>query len=329
VQIRDGKAEGGLSMRTKLATAFTCGALAIGLIARPAQSAVQYYDIYYNLFYSQTTAAPPLGYFSANFTARIIAQPGDILTAAFSPLGADPIALSELSPAYFAFQDNFVTDAQLLNRYTPGPYTFFVTGGFLGNQNGQISRLGAPFWCEAIPAFTPESFGAMQNVDASRDFSAGFNTFVAPAPANVGLTVFAVFDGSNAVAYIAPLPPDFGSVTIPAGTLARGHNYVAVLYFSSRIQTATPEFNGTTEIIGFDRITSAPLITRRACVGDLNSDGLVDDSDFVLFVVGYNLLDCADPAMPAGCLADLNVDGSVDDADFVIFVPAYNDLVCP
>ncbi|MBX3387919.1 MAG: hypothetical protein KF691_00540 [Phycisphaeraceae bacterium] len=66
-----------------------------------------------------------------------------------------------------------------------------------------------------------------------------------------------------------------------------------------------------------------------ACPGDLNGDGLVEDTDFVIFVAAYNILDCADPSMPAGCPADLNSDGFVDDADFVLFVAAYNDLICP
>lgn len=64
------------------------------------------------------------------------------------------------------------------------------------------------------------------------------------------------------------------------------------------------------------------------CPADLNHDGFVDDSDFVIFVGAYNILDCADPGMPAGCPADLNGDGVVDDADFVVFVVAYNKLVC-
>ena len=63
--------------------------------------------------------------------------------------------------------------------------------------------------------------------------------------------------------------------------------------------------------------------------GDLNSDGQVDDSDFSIFVVGYDMLDCADPNMTPGCPADLNNDGLVDDADFSIFVVAYNELLCP
>jgi hypothetical protein len=65
------------------------------------------------------------------------------------------------------------------------------------------------------------------------------------------------------------------------------------------------------------------------CSGDMNLDGQVDDSDFVLFATAYNILDCADPAMPAGCPSDLNNDGFVDDADFVLFADAYNNLICP
>ncbi|MBY0113064.1 MAG: hypothetical protein K2Y21_09595 [Phycisphaerales bacterium] len=65
------------------------------------------------------------------------------------------------------------------------------------------------------------------------------------------------------------------------------------------------------------------------CIGDLNNDGFVDDSDFVLFASAYNLLVCSDPAMPYPCPADFNSDGGVDDTDFVAFASAYNDLICP
>ncbi|MGH7243324.1 MAG: hypothetical protein ACREJD_07895 [Phycisphaerales bacterium] len=64
------------------------------------------------------------------------------------------------------------------------------------------------------------------------------------------------------------------------------------------------------------------------CRADLNNDGYVDDSDFVIFVYSYNILDCTDFAMPYGCPADLNSDTVVDDADFVFFVTAYNTLIC-
>ncbi|MBY0113770.1 MAG: hypothetical protein K2Y21_13200 [Phycisphaerales bacterium] len=61
-------------------------------------------------------------------------------------------------------------------------------------------------------------------------------------------------------------------------------------------------------------------IHHRSCDADLNGDGVVDDSDFVIFAGAYNnLLDT---------FADFNFDNITDDSDFVIFAGAYNDLLC-
>lgn len=66
-----------------------------------------------------------------------------------------------------------------------------------------------------------------------------------------------------------------------------------------------------------------------SCPADFNDDGIVDDSDFVLFASMYDILLCSAPEMPSDCPADLNGDLQVDDLDFVIFVDAYNELLCP
>jgi len=57
------------------------------------------------------------------------------------------------------------------------------------------------------------------------------------------------------------------------------------------------------------------------CPGDFNGDGIVDDTDFTIFVGYYNTL--LDPR------GDLNGDGVTEDADFSVFVGSYNALVCP
>lgn len=67
----------------------------------------------------------------------------------------------------------------------------------------------------------------------------------------------------------------------------------------------------------------------RICWGDLNCDGHVDDNDFVLFALGYDILQCSSPEMPALCPADLNADNLVDDLDFAVFAVAYDTLLCP
>lgn len=78
---------------------------------------------------------------------------------------------------------------------------------------------------------------------------------------------------------------------------------------------------------------SDPFIVRfRAgvpCPADLNADGVVEDSDFTIFVSAYNTLDCSDPSMTFGCPSDLNQDGFVDDGDFGLFVQLYDGLLCP
>ncbi|MBL8875828.1 MAG: hypothetical protein JNM86_08545 [Phycisphaerae bacterium] len=62
-------------------------------------------------------------------------------------------------------------------------------------------------------------------------------------------------------------------------------------------------------------------IRHKPCPGDLNGDGQVDDSDFVMFAGYYDAL--VDPR------GDLNGDGLTEDNDFVIFASSYDALVCP
>ncbi|MGH7243289.1 MAG: immunoglobulin domain-containing protein [Phycisphaerales bacterium] len=73
---------------------------------------------------------------------------------------------------------------------------------------------------------------------------------------------------------------------------------------------------------------TTPVVPFILCRADFNCDGGVDDTDFIDFVIAYNILDCADPTMTAGCPADLNTDALVDDGDFTVFVQAYNRLLC-
>lgn len=120
----------------------------------------------------------------------------------------------------------------------------------------------------------------------------------------------------------------YGAGHVLLDTYTHNHNPAQVGFFGVISDVAITSLRWSTSIgrfinTGYDNIRIGSV-----CVGDLNHDGLVDDSDFVVFVGAYNVLDCADPAMPVGCPADLNADGFVDDADFVAFVAAYEKLVC-
>jgi len=63
------------------------------------------------------------------------------------------------------------------------------------------------------------------------------------------------------------------------------------------------------------------IIDWPSCPADLNGDGVVDDADFSIFVMSYNIY--------LDTIGDLNYDCVTDDADFSHFVVAYNELLCP
>jgi hypothetical protein len=87
----------------------------------------------------------------------------------------------------------------------------------------------------------------------------------------------------------------------------------------------------TVSVSNADGSANAALLTvvTPACPGDLNLDGFVDDADFQVFVVAYDILECADSTMPAACPSDLDADGLVNDSDFGVFVIGYDTLLCP
>ncbi len=74
------------------------------------------------------------------------------------------------------------------------------------------------------------------------------------------------------------------------------------------------------------RAAAQYLYGRAICRGDLNADGQVDDTDFVLFVSFYNDLLSPGGAWTGG---DLNGDAVCDDSDFVRFANSYDQLLCP
>jgi predicted outer membrane repeat protein len=66
--------------------------------------------------------------------------------------------------------------------------------------------------------------------------------------------------------------------------------------------------------------------TRYSCEGNLQpGDGVSDDTDFMEFVAAYNLV----VSPPANPYADFNRDGLVNDDDFAIFLIGYDRLFCP
>jgi len=68
-----------------------------------------------------------------------------------------------------------------------------------------------------------------------------------------------------------------------------------------------------------------PRSPQGCCPCDLSNDGLVDDTDFVVFAANYDAL------IMSGAYqgADLTGDAMCDDTDFVVFAAGYDALLCP
>jgi hypothetical protein len=151
------------------------------------------------------------------------------------------------------------------------------------------------------------------------------------------------FDAAGATRFVVSTVSVRGDLTpIPGTKTLEAYDLAGVLLDSDTQLDSSPlplavaaagihrvRMYSSSATIGFDDLRFDTPIAPGDCPSDLNRDGLVEDADFSIFIVAYDLLDCADPAMPPGCPADINNDGFVDDADFQVFVIAYDQLLCP
>lgn len=191
----------------------------------------------------------------------------------------------------------------------PNPFWYLPEGGpgSMGNKNMEAN------------CYYEVSDGSLSGVVVTFEGNVISNTFTSEHVAQIFIKDFAPDYSSNNATYIPLVPGPFSLSLETEPDPARHVQWGFVVNgVNVWITDIAPYGNA---VIGTG---SGPT-----CPGDLNNDGFVDDSDFVIFASAYNILDCADPTMPAGCPADLNGDTFVDDADFVIFAAAYNELICP
>lgn len=315
-------------MQGEFVTRSSAGLIVL-LLALPAHAQVTGCGVNYSLFYNQVGAEPDANPAGIYATLRLSTSgTGDLESANVTTPNGNVIPLQSLDTVFYSTA-GFSMESEMFDAYPEGEYIFSGSGGVLESVDITFVRPSQPLWSHEVPAFSPETVEAAQNVDPGSDLTLYFNSWTSDPEANEKYGILYIFDyqHGNALVYWAGFDPGQISHTIPAGTLPPDRVLTAQLFFSSRY---TQYDRSVLTFAAYDRATSLDLhVTADACIGDLNNDGFVDDSDFVLFVAAYNLLDCADPTMPVGCPADFNDDGFVDDADFVLFVAAYNELICP
>lgn len=189
-----------------------------------------------------------------------------------------------------------LTNITFASNTNPAGGTLFSAAGSASQRNVRNSIL----WSNAPALLTGDWDIAHSIVEGGWSGPSVFNTD--PLFVNAGAGDYSLMPGSPAI--------DAAS----SASLSPGHAFD--LLGNARTSGSAPDM-GAIELVA------------AACPGDLNSDGLVDDADFVQFAGAYDILECSSEFMPANCPADLNGDELVDDADFVLFATAYDLLVCP
>jgi len=220
--------------------------------------------------------------------------------------------------------------------------------------------LNAPYWPNPCNPFqpVPDSIPRFRHLRPVLDWGHGGDTHAATYTGNSATKVDVTLPDSPIPGYSIPgscaiggdwytgsaFGPNFAQ-TYFAGDFT-GNQIFNVVFDANDAPVAVRQFavppqppvfikfnphDGALYYLGYSYNTPTSTLRRirkLPCPADLNGDGRVDDGDFIVFAIAYNVLDCFDPAMPIDCPADFNSDAFVDDADFVTFLAAYNDLLC-
>jgi len=245
----------------------TCALLA-GVAISPSITEINQFK---TAVYSQTNSAPPVAPNAPNayyFGAYVLVDPNQYVSnVVANPLGGngllaltnhDPFISNKLynSTPYYTDEGSFDAD------YPGGTYDYtFDYTDLLGNLiNSDIGFFISynNLYSDAIPAFTPACWNAMQHVDPSQDFTLDWNSYGLTPGADFAATFINIFvPGGYSLPGFTGLPSEI-STNIPAGTLQYGRVYEVDLYFSERQSFYS---SGASIISGWDRLTAAYLTT--------------------------------------------------------------------
>lgn len=182
-------------------------------------------------------------------------------------------------------------------------------GGFLVHQGYLDLASGSRLSVEGAFTCAPNSSTIFYLTGMSTNRA---GTIYARDTAHLDGSALVVFDTGFAAPFVNPPLP-----IVETGLVGGGLDGVySSLQYSNPIGQVGASYDANT------------LSLALSCRADLNTDGYVDDADFVIFASSYDLLECFDINMPYNCPADLNGDGLVDDADFILFAGAYDTLIC-
>ena len=239
------------------------------LATLPLPAEVASYSTFKVARFHQASAAPPATLDFPNaycFGARLFtAKPGEVIKARVTPPIGSARDLNEPGPLSLDFNGGrfFDSKANLDDAFPSGNNVFEING------SAETSRLTIPdgeLYPQTVPAVAPETWVAMQSLDACQPFTLTWNGFKRHPAADTAFTFVRIYEEG---AYSDPpryavglLDPGTNRCLVPANVLKSATRYRVELIFSNRSERRAAGFGQALAVAGFDELTYASLNTR-------------------------------------------------------------------
>ena len=264
--------------------------------------------IQYQAFFTQNSTSPPPASTTHTCSAFIAfdnAVSSDIDFVDVLKPGGASVSTSGSGTFYSTGQYTYASRATLMSNWPSGTYTFSVEDFNEITTNFTLSQPSAAgAWPTAIPAFTPDSYTGLQNMNPTQPRLVEVNSFSITPPTNgqlSGLYIsqrFGNLPGPTVWSSLTTIGAPTSTRTIPANALQPNTDYFATWMFDQRISTSFPppavvEFTNVT----FGNVTRVAFRTGAAvvsCAADLDNgsgngtpDGGVDINDLLYFLAEF------------------------------------------
>ena len=206
--------------------------------------------------YSQTNSAPPAApnypdayYFGSYIDTYTNADVANVVIYPPAP-GTGQLNLIQYGPGFFENGSPYYADESSFDADFPDgtnyDYNYDYTDIFGNVDSNDLYFATSPtnLYPDAVPAFMPGCWTAMQTVDPTLDLTLSWNSYDVTPGADFAYTFINIYDLGTGNTFATPSgPPDETTTNIPANTLEYGRAYEVDLYFSERQtpQASEPE----------------------------------------------------------------------------------------
>jgi hypothetical protein len=212
-----------------LAALLVCGAP----IARASN--ISFVDSFRNDAFSQTgngnTLTPAGAFYSSDLNE---VSPGGFYTSVTMsyPGPGSPVPLSPTSPTNFHYQTPSLASQATMDAAFPfGTYAFLTNNGDMASY-----AYSADDYALSRPYLTGTDFSSLQGMNPGNAFTFDLSPYDTGSTANFSFIFLTIFDFTLGTFVFddAFLAPTTTSITLPAGTLAYGHNFAYEIDYSNR-----------------------------------------------------------------------------------------------